>query len=157
MLHLVVFLLPLIAGCGGTETKTGATAYKKQPHVDKNTDVGYQPPPTVARPATTKADFSVTASGLWSEYYQNADQTIAKYQGKVIEVSGTINQVATNPNGQPVIHLQAGGGLGLMCIFHLEDEDFAEKYGRGQAVRIKGVWNPGARTLALSDCVVVGR
>jgi hypothetical protein len=112
------------------------------------TKPGYVPPPT---PAIEKAtpEFTVTADALWGELTRTPKEAKEKYDGKIIEVTGTVRIVQKNFNEQWVLYLNAAGDpRGIECIFYSNAEPAAAP---GQQVRIRGV-NIG---LGMGNCLLV--
>ena len=77
-----------------------------------------------------------------------------KFQGKVIELSGTVGDVARNAGGEAFVQLQVPGELlGVMC-FTTDERPWAG-VARGQKVRIKGLWGGVVMAPRLLSCVFV--
>lgn len=148
--------LGLLLGCGKPEVKTGTTAYA--PRTAFNTGVmpptgaPATPPMSQARPA-----FTMPAQQFYDECRAPKDAK-ARFAGKVIELSGTVAATGTNPNGQPVLYLNAAGDpLGVLCIFFNTETNLAEQVSKGQQVRVRGAWPEHSSVGCLADCVLLGR
>jgi hypothetical protein len=59
-----------------------------------------------------KADFSVAAKRLWTDYSMNKDIADKKYTGKVIEIKGSIMRVETVKNDVVVVFAFKKGDKG---------------------------------------------
>ena len=90
--------------------------------------------------AKAKADFSLTSQELFAEYQNNRQAAEQKFNGKVVEISGSMNNVET-PKSMTiaVFAIQEGmfGDEGIRCTML---PDFAENVlsYEGKEVKIKG-------------------
>jgi hypothetical protein len=96
--------------------------------------------------AKTEPAFRLTAE----EYQSQAGD--AKFNGQVIELSGTVSGVGRNISGESYVTLKAQGLVGVMC-FTTDPEPWAT-VAQGQKVRIKGLWAPTFVAPRLLWCVV---
>lgn len=102
----------------------------------------------VASLENKKADMSVTAEQLLTDY--EADETAAndKYLGKIIDVSGTVSNITTE-EGKQKITLDTGNPISaIICEMEATDADAAVK--TGDPVHIKGLCSG-----YLSDVILV--
>lgn len=102
----------------------------------------------VASLENKKADVEVTAAQLITDY--EADETTAneKYLGKVVQVSGTVAEVA-EADGKKKINLDTGNPMS-MIICELEDGADAGSVQAGSTVSMKGLCSG-----YLSDVILV--
>ncbi len=92
--------------------------------------------------------FNLTAEEF---HRQAADE---KFKGKVIELSGTVEDVSRNISGEAFVQLKVSGELlGVMC-FTTDEQPWATA-ARGQKVRIKGLWAEVVFAPRLLSCVFV--
>jgi hypothetical protein len=97
-----------------------------------------------------KADFSLNSSEIVAEYLANAETANNKYlaadgESKVLEITGTVNKISENFDGQKVVLLKADSDkAGVSATFTPETNANAEKLQVGQSVIIKGVIRSGA-------------
>lgn len=97
--------------------------------------------------------FRVTAPDLYKEYQADADAAHKKYSGKVIEVSGVV-QDCMGDEKTPTIVLGVGKWLeGVTC--GTAEKASWTRHGRGQKVRLKGAWAGSSYGLALVHCVIL--
>jgi len=167
--HCVVIgvLLTALAGCGkkaggpqagapGGPGAPGGSDPSSPPLAGPAYSTAREKPPIVV--TTTAKEFKLSAADFYAEYNRPNSEAWKKYNGKTIELTGTVGRVGTLANGLPMICLEAGGDpQGVMCIFEKMDEDFGEKVSRGQQVRIRGKWPLNSRHGGLSECQIVGR
>jgi predicted small lipoprotein YifL len=97
--------------------------------------------------ASVEPAFRLTAE----EYQSQAGD--AKFNGQVIELTGTVSGVGRNISGESYVTLKAQGLVGVMC-FTTDPEPWAT-VAQGQKVRIKGLWAPTFVAPRLLWCVVV--
>ena len=102
------------------QPSTSTTAKTTQPTItgttNKPTTTGTAttPPPTSGTtqpPPTTSQTLSVTAAGLFTEFNINAQTAGAKYNGKIVQVQGTVVAWGTDALGDWV-SLDVGNGVG---------------------------------------------
>ena len=109
------------------------------------------PPPDhskVAEVSNTEPAFRMTAE----EFRGQAEDE--KFRGKVIELSGTVEDVGRSAGGEAFVELKTSGGLlGVMC-FTADERPWAS-FARGQTVRLKGLWSEPLMAPRLLYCVVV--
>jgi hypothetical protein len=95
-----------------------------------------------------KADVSVSASQLITDYEADEAKANESYLGKVVEVSGKIADI-TQDGGKNKIHLETGSPMS-MVICELEGDQATESLAKGNDVKIKGQC-----TGYLSDVILV--
>lgn len=98
----------------------------------------------------SKADYRLTSSELVAEYLTDQESTNKKYladdgDSKILEISGTINKISEDYNGQKVVLLKsADDKAGVSATFTSETNINAGKLLVGQSVTLKGVIRSGA-------------
>jgi hypothetical protein len=102
----------------------------------------------VASLENKKADVSVTANQIISEYEADEKAANEKYLGKVVEVSGTVSTI-TDEGGKVKVQLQTDNPMALV-ICELEDGKDAGQIQAGQQAKVKGLCSG-----YLSDVVLV--
>lgn len=118
----------------------------------------------------TTSDYRVKASGLVTEYLENAEKANKKYldeegDSKIFEVEGKINEISEDFDGQKVVLLKAESDkAGVSCTFMKETNAQVKKLKTGDQVIIKGVIRAGAsydpdlemyENVILEKCAVV--
>ena len=97
-----------------------------------------------------KADYILNSSGIVTEYLSDANAANGKYlsadgQSKVLEITGTVNKISENFDGQKVVLLKAEGDkAGVSATFTPETNTSAERLKPGETVTLKGVIRSGA-------------
>ena len=95
-------------------------------------------------------DFSLSSTQLVSEYLSDTKTANNKYlaedgNSKILEVSGTVAEIAENFNGQKVLLLkESSDKAGTNCIFLKESMTNVSKVKIGETVTVKGVIRSGA-------------
>lgn len=114
----------------------------------------------------SKADYQLTSSELVAEYLTDLESTNKKYltddgDSKILEISGTVNKISENYNGQKVVLLKdANDKAGVSATFTSETNKNAEKLLVGQSITLKGVIRSGAsydQDLELYENVVLDK
>jgi hypothetical protein len=99
------------------------------------------------------ADFSVDADSLYSQYQTDEHAADQKYLGKVIEVSGKLDEIQHSGNSEVWILSPQPGGGGINCqLFAGIKIDSKPK--AGDAVTIKGRCTGFLMDVNLVDCVL---
>lgn len=97
-----------------------------------------------------KTDFTVTSSVLVTEYLTDQKAANQKYlaadgESKILEVSGIVNKISENFNGQKVVLLKdKPDKAGVSATFTDETAEQVSTIQVGQNIRIKGVIRSGA-------------
>jgi len=95
---------------------------------------------------------AITAAALAKEYQTDEKAADAKYLNKVIEVSGTVNEIDKNQDGGAMLILDTGDPMaGIQCSMR----DKGASAAKGQNATIKGFCSgSGITGIALTDCVI---
>jgi hypothetical protein len=99
---------------------------------------------------STKADYLVSASELVVEYLDNKSQADEKYlaadgESKILQVTGTIQKVSEDFNGNTVLLLKSSGDkAGVSATFNSEISLPLTEVAVGDLVTVKGVIRSGA-------------
>ena len=99
---------------------------------------------------SAKADFSLNSSEIVTEYLTDANAANSKYlaadgDSKVLEITGKVNKISENFDGQKVVLLKAESDkAGVSATFTPETNTNAEKLQVGERVTLKGVIRSGA-------------
>jgi hypothetical protein len=98
----------------------------------------------------SKVDFTLTGSQIISEYLAGKDDANRKYlsgdgNSKILVVTGTVNKISEDFNGQKVVLLkETGDKAGVSASFTAETSHNADDLQIGSTVSIKGVIRSGA-------------
>jgi hypothetical protein len=102
------------------------------------------------------AEFQLPATELFQAFEQDEATSNTKYIGKVIEVSGTIEEISTDEKGSPVVLLAGGGDFGgVLCTFEASEKDKVTALATGQNVKIKGSCSGMLMEVVLNRCSLV--
>ena len=104
------------------------------------------------------AQVSITAARLDAAYSEDEAGATAKYNGKVLQVTGVINNTpGRSSRGKLAVTLQGGGfGLSLTCYFLESEASTVAGLAQGLTVTVKGRNDTNnAFLIILRDCVVV--
>ena len=108
--------------------------------------------------ASTKnkaANFSMDAKELFSAYSGNEANANAKYNGKVIEVSGKLMDISEDEQGATVLLLDSGDDFGgILCTL---DNTPKKMPSIGQELKIKGQCNGILMDVVLSKCHIISK
>jgi len=90
--------------------------------------------------AYAQEPIKITAEELHDEYSANEIAADQKYMGKVLEVSGEIENFGKNSMGRPYMTLKGGGILSsVWCYFGASWESDLVKLEKGQYVIVQGI------------------
>jgi len=85
------------------------------------------------------ASYTVSANQLYSEYNSNEVAADAKYKGKVVIVSGTIQDIGKDIMDDAYIVIGGKGFLdGVQCTFTKGEQSSVARLSKGQQVTVKG-------------------
>jgi hypothetical protein len=93
---------------------------------------------------------------LYQEYNANQLVANAKYKGKILNVSGMVNDIDTGLTDTPYVMLGSGQLLSaVQCTFSKQDVSMLAQLSRGQSLRIQGKCDGVFITgVVLSSCVI---
>jgi hypothetical protein len=86
---------------------------------------------------SAQVDETTTAIELLADFTTDEATATEKYLGKIVQVSGTINNVASE-NGSTQISLEAEDEMGMMGIICELEKDVADQYQVGNEAIFKG-------------------
>lgn len=90
-----------------------------------------------------KASYTIEAEQLVNEFMSKPDESNSKYLDKVIEISGTVEEITEDQLNQKVVLLKTANS-GVNCTFTAETNSNAKKLSIGDKVKIKGIVRLGA-------------
>jgi hypothetical protein len=83
--------------------------------------------------------YTLSASQLYSDYNSNEVAADSKYKGKVVIVTGTIQDIGKDIMDDAYIVIGGGGFLdGVQCTFTKGEQSSVARLSKGQQVRLKG-------------------
>ena len=85
------------------------------------------------------ASYTLSADDLFREYDTNEVAADARYKGKIVIVSGTIQDIGKDIMDDAYIVIGGGGFLdGVQCIFTKGEQSTVARLSKGQRVTVKG-------------------
>lgn len=83
--------------------------------------------------------YTLSANQLYREYENNEVSADAKYKGKIVIVSGKIQDIGKDIMDEPYIVIGGEGFLdGVQCSFAKSQESSIARLSKGQNVKVKG-------------------
>jgi uncharacterized protein (DUF1330 family) len=113
--------------------------------------VGKKPTnPNTLPPSPTPIE--ITAVQLYKEYKNNQTAADKKYKGKVLTVSGAVQEIGKESSGTPYLLLTAtvNDANGVYCTFPIDYDTILAKLTKGQNIGITGICT-GYQTNVLLD------
>ncbi len=150
-LILSLVLCAMLAGCK-TEPSNSTTNNASRSNVapsGQNTSTASAP--------TTSAQTTVSAADLFNAYKTNASAADAKYKGKTITVSGTVETNGVDPFGKVFVLFNVGDKLNAVrCSFPESAKSTVTTLKAGQPFTASGqVDGATAGDVMLSNCSIV--
>ena len=103
-------------------------------------------------------DFKLTARELFQAYDQNEVAADEKYEGKVLEISGRVEDIGKDITDTIYVTLEAGGGSGffsVQCYFADTHASDAAKLSKGDGITVKGLCNGMVGNVSIRGCSIV--
>lgn len=83
--------------------------------------------------------YTLSANQLYNEYNSNEVAADSKYKGKVVIVTGTIQDIGKDFMDDAYIVIGGDGFLdGVQCTFTKGEQSSVARLSKGQSVRVKG-------------------
>lgn len=102
------------------------------------------------------AEFTVPAAELFQAFEADETASNAKYIGKIIDVSGTIEEITTDEQGAPVVLLAGGGDFGgVLCTLESSQAEKIKAKSFGDQITIKGVCTGMLMEVVVNKGVIV--
>jgi hypothetical protein len=103
---------------------------------------------------SAKADFTVTATELFNAFETDETAANEKYLGKIIEVTGTVQEVKKDEEGKTGVTLEGGGMMfGVICKLDDFSEPKRTEFTQGEQVTLKGECTGMLMDVVLVRCV----
>lgn len=124
---------------------------------------------TTSSPTATKNDSSkpavqaeqaiqVTAIKLIADYKANEVSADAMYEGKLIEVKGTVHTIAKDILDMPYITLSSGDPYGIesvQCVFTKEQEEELAGISKGKPITLQGRVSGKLMNVIVRECRII--
>ena len=97
----------------------------------------------------------VTAKSVWKEMNDNQVACKSKYDGKLVAVTGTIDDFGTNIIGQEYVTLNNGDKYSIgsvQCFFKNDQMDYVASLKKGDKVTLYGTAEVGSLSFKLAEC-----
>lgn len=97
--------------------------------------------------------YTLSADQLYRDYNANEVSADAKYKGRVVVVSGVIQNIGKDILGSPYIVIGGRGFLdGAQCTFTRGEESSVARLSKGQRVSVKGEVSGKMANVQISKC-----
>ena len=97
----------------------------------------------------------LSAAQLWAEYDANEVAADQKYKGKVIEVSGQVDNIGKDITDAIYVTLSTGEYLAnVQCFFSDKHADAAAQLRKGQAITVRGRCDGMLMNVFVKGCVI---
>lgn len=137
---LIVLGIFIIIGSIGGSDKTGPTS--------QNTPV-----------AAPEPAFSLTAIKMASDYKENEVAADAKYKGKLVELSGTVDTIGKDISDTPYIAFETENQYEVInrvqCMFKDGDTQALSAVSKGQKITLRGTVSGSLGNIIVKDCQIV--
>lgn len=135
-----ILALVLIGSIGGSDSPSSGVQSAKE-------DVK-------AEPALT-----VTAFKMASDYKENEVAADAKYKGKVVEISGSVDTIGKDALDTPYIAFTTENQYEIInriqCMFGRNDTDALSSVSKGQKITLRGEVSGALGNIIVRDCQIV--
>jgi hypothetical protein len=102
------------------------------------------------------SDFRMPATKLAEEFETNLSASNSKFIDRVIEVTGVISEISTDPNNAIVFILRDNEvPTGVLCTVAEKSTKKAERYKVGDTVVVKGICTGMLFEVVLNKCIVL--
>ena len=102
------------------------------------------------------ADFTLPATELYQAFETAEEASNAKYISKIIDVTGTIEDITTDEQGAPVVLLAGGGDFGgVLCTLEKSQAEKIKAKDFGDAITNKGVCTGMLMEVVVNKGVIV--
>jgi len=112
----------------------------------------FRPAPSSVGKARPK--HTITASNLVSEFEANENLANSHYLDKVLEVTGTVNNIAEDQTAIIVTLKEAGREAGVLCSFDKSNLEI-DAVRRGDKIVVRGVCAGYLLDVVLTKCILV--
>lgn len=103
----------------------------------------------------TASDIKVTATQLFEEYEANEANSNKKYLDKIVEVTGTVQEVKKNDDGTVSINLEGGMMFGVRCNLDPLTKHKRTDFKPNEKITLKGKCTGMLMDVVLERCVEV--
>lgn len=146
------FLVLMVIGLiGSAFEKEGAEKAENISASTTSTVVAKEEPTKAPEPAVVK----ITASQLYSEYESNEIAADAAYKGKILEVTGTLDNIAKDILDKPYVTLKTQNIIGsIQCMLKESEGEKAVALKSGARIIVRGRGTGKLVNVLLKDCEI---
>ncbi|MEP7128153.1 MAG: hypothetical protein ABI729_04765 [Chitinophagales bacterium] len=101
---------------------------------------------------STAPDYSLTSPTFFAQFNENEEAANQQYLGKVIEVSGTVQDITVEENGRLSITLNGDDMFGVSCKMNADSEKLVQKINKGDGIVVKGRCSGKLMDIVLVNC-----
>jgi hypothetical protein len=95
----------------------------------------------------------IDATDLFREFSEAEKTATAKYNGKVLEISGIVNGISTNQEGKTIVQLQTDDPMfGINCTM-----DKNRRFNEGETVTLKGICSGFTTDVIIIRCYPINK
>ncbi len=98
---------------------------------------------------------SVTAAEVYKELNENQVACKNKYDGKIVAITGKVDDIGTNLYGQEYVTFDTGDKYslnGVQCFFKNDQMDYVASLKKGDTITLYGTASIGSMTFKVGDC-----
>jgi hypothetical protein len=103
--------------------------------------------------------FKVTAFAMAAEYKENEVAADAKYKGKLVEISGTVDTIGKDIADTPYIAFATENQYEIInriqCMFGRNDTEALSSVSKGQKIALRGTVSGALGNIIVKDCEIV--
>jgi hypothetical protein len=99
-----------------------------------------------------KADFSLGSNDFYLQFDQNEEAANQRYLGKIIEVSGIVQEINTDANGEINVTLNGDALFGVSCKLNAGANTSSQQIHKGDVVTVKGICSGKLMDIVLVNC-----
>lgn len=157
-----VVLLGIAYSMGSSNSASGSGSTVSQPvqQSSQSQQPVQQPVQQVAQtqnePQRSEPDYiEITPAKLFAAFEDNEAAANMKYKGKLIQVTGTINDIGTDILGDPYITFETDILKGVNCYFTKSSMEEIAQVRKGQKVTVRGICDGKLVYVLLKKCELV--
>lgn len=105
-----------------------------------------------------EAAITVTATQLLNDYESNEVAADAKYKGKLVEVSGTIENIGKDILDNPYVALETNSGSSIFvvqCMFDKSDQSQLATLTKNSRITLQGRVSGKLGNVVVRECAIV--
>ena len=137
---LILFVIGIIGSIGGNTSNNSSSSTNSNSNQQE-----------VAKEESIK----VTARTLYAEYEANEIQADEKYKNKLLEVSGTIENIGKDILDDPYVSLKTDNVIGsVQCMLADSEQSKASQLQKGASIVLEGKNSGKMMNIILRNCII---